>query len=53
MVFGFVIWLKVFRKSGKKTASTANAVIIATNPTLAETGGLPPVARSQPAAPGS
>jgi hypothetical protein len=45
LVFGVVIWLKVFRQSGLKTRGKhhKHRHHRHANPTLAEAGGLPPV----------
>ncbi len=39
----FIIWLFLFRKSGKKRRKRQGRNHRKINPTLAETGGLPPV----------
>lgn len=39
----FIIWIFMFRKSGKKRKSRRNRRHRRVNPTLAQTGGLPPL----------
>jgi hypothetical protein len=45
-VGGLIIWLTLFRKSGKRRRKNRNHRR-RKNPTLAETGGLPPVRESK------
>jgi hypothetical protein len=42
-VTAFFVWLVLFRKSGKKRKSRRQRKHRRINPTLAQTGGLPPV----------
>jgi hypothetical protein len=42
-IAGFVLWLFIFRKSGKKKRKQRHRHHRQVNPTLAQAGGLPPV----------